>query len=362
MTTTITAAVSRGTDSPFTIEELDLDDPRPDEVVVRIGATGVCHSDIAALDHPMLEWPAVLGHEGAGVVERVGDHVTDVKVGDHVATSFVWCGRCAACLQGRPTRCASMRELNFSGVRADGSHLLHTEDGAPVSGRFMGQSAFANHVLVPASSVIVVPDDLDPVIVAGLGCALQTGAGSILNALRVTAGDHVVISGAGSVGLAAVMAARAAGATRIVAVDLLPSRRALATRVGATHTVDGAREDLAAAIHEALGGSADAAFDASGAPDAVLADVTVLKADGRIALAAGGFSKAAQSPVATGKSVVNVLVGDQMPHVFIPRLIDLYRSGLIDLDAVITRYPLADIDRALADTRAGTTAKAILIP
>ncbi len=199
-----------------------------------------------------------------------------------------------------------MRELNFSGVRADGSPLLNTEDGAPVSGRFMGKSAFASHVLVPASSVIVVPDDLDPVMAAR-----------------------------------AARAARAAGATRIV---------------------DGATEDLAAAIHEALGGPADVAFDASGAPEAVLADVTVLKADGRISLAAGGFSKAAQSPVATGKSVENVLVGDQMPHVFIPRLIDLYRSGLIDLDAVITRYPLADIDRALADTRAGMTDKAILIP
>lgn len=254
MTTTITAAVSRGTEAPFTIEELRLDDSGPDEVLVRIEATGLCHSDIAALDHPMFPWPAVLGHEGAGVVERVGDHVTGLTPGDRVATSFAWCGRCPACLQGRPTRCVKMLALNFSGVRADGSHLLHTADGTPVSGRFMGQSAFASYVLVPASSVITVPTDLDPAIVAGLGCALQTGAGSMLNALRVTAGDHVVISGVGSVGLAAVMAARAAGATRIVAVDVLEPRRDLAKKVGATHTVDGASDDLPGAIRAALGG------------------------------------------------------------------------------------------------------------
>lgn len=360
--TTITAAVSRGPESPFTIETLRLDDPGPDEVLVRIEATGLCHSDVAALDHAMVAWPAVLGHEGAGVVERVGNQVTDVQPGDHVATSFAWCGQCAACLQGKPTRCVKMRSLNFSGMREDGSHLLHTNDGTPVSGRFMGQSAFATHVVVRASSVIVVPSDLDPAIVAGLGCALQTGAGAVLNALRVTAGDHVVVSGVGSVGLAAVMAARAAGATRVVAVDLLEPRRELAARVGATHTVDGASADLVGELRAALGGEADAAFDASGAPDAVLSDVSVLKADGVIALAAGGFVAAAQSPASTGKSVLNVLVGDQVPRAFVPRLIDLHRSGLIDLDAVITRYPLADIDKAIGDTRAGTTAKAVLIP
>lgn len=184
----------------------------------------------------------------------------------------------------------------------------------------------------------------------------------MINTLQIRPGDSIIVSGVGPVGLGAVLGAHAAGATRIVAVDALASRRELARQVGATHVVDGAAEDLAAQLLKAVGGPADAAFDASGVPAVVLADVTAVKPGGHIALAAGGFAAAAHSPVSTGKTVSNVLVGDQVPRTFIPRLIDLQRHGKIDVPPLITRYNLEEITTAIDDTRAGHTAKAVLIP
>lgn len=360
--TTITAAVSRGTTNPFSIETLQVADPAPDEVLVRIVATGLCHSDVAVLDAPMVPWPAVLGHEGAGIVEQIGSAVTDIALGDHVATSFAWCGHCAACLEGQPSRCAKMMPLNFGGVREDGSAMLTAQDGTVVHGRFMGQSSFATHALVKTTSAIKVPDDLDLTVVAALGCGIQTGAGAALNTLNVRPGDSIIVSGGGPVGLGAVMAAHAAGATRIIAVDILDSRRELALRVGATHVVDGTADDLAAQLQQAASGLADAAFDASGVPAVVLADVATVKPGGHVALAAGGFAAASESPASTGKTVSNVLVGDQVPRTFIPRLIDLQRHGKIDVRPLITTYALADISTAIDDTRAGRATKAVLTP
>lgn len=357
--TTTHALVSRpGAD--FTLDELEVDDPRSDEVLVRILATGVCHSDLAVLGGPMMKWPGVLGHEGAGVVERIGSGVTEFAVGDHVATSVGWCGRCQACLSGRPTRCSRMVELNFTGTRPDGSTYLTAPGGTPVGGRFMGQSTFATYALLPADSLVHVLSDLDPVVVAALGCGVQTGAGAVINALRVQPGDSVVVSGAGSVGLGAVMAARAAGATSVLAVDVLQSRLDLALEVGATHAVDGTDREVARRIGESLGGLADHAVDTTGRPEVVLADLQALKADGALVAAAGGVDGATQGMAMTGKTIHNVILGDSVPRLFIPRLIRLHQRGMLPVDKLVTTYPLADIDSAVRDTRTGATTKAVL--
>lgn len=360
--TTITAAVSRGTENPFTIEDLELAEPGHDEVLVRIHAAGLCHTDLSTLEGPIMSWPAVLGHEGAGIVERVGSGVTEFQPGDHVATSFAWCGRCAACLQGAPTRCDQMWPLNFSGARADGSTYLTAADGSTVGGSYLGQSCFATHSLVPERSVIKAPHEIDLTVVAALGCGNLTGAGAVLNTLKVGAGDGIVISGVGPVGLGAVMAAQAAGATRIVAIDVLPERLAIAQQVGATHTIDGRADNVLAQIQEIFGGGVDIAFDSSGNPDAVFTDIAALKLNGRIALAAGGIAAAAQSPVLTGKTVYNTLVGEVVPRVFLPRLFDLYLHGKFPIDPLITTYPLEEIASAVADTHSGKVIKAVFTP
>lgn len=360
--TTITAAVSRGKEVPFTIETLELADPGPDEVLVKISAAGLCHTDLGVLEASLVKWPAVLGHEGAGVVERVGTNVVEFQPGDHVATSFAWCGRCAACLQGRPTRCELMIPLNFDGVRADGSVVLTAADGAAVGGLFMGQSCFATHALVAASSVIKVPQEIGLAVVAALGCGIQTGAGAVLNTLRVSPGDSIVVSGTGTVGLGAVMAARAAGATRIVAVDVLQPRLELALEVGATHAIDGRAEDVPAQLQQALGGQADVAFDASGVPEVVQNDVNALKLGGQIALAASGAGAAMSSPAIIGKTIYNTLVGEVVPRVFLPRLIDLHLHGKFPVDRLISTYALRDIESAVDDTKAGKATKAVLTP
>ena len=360
--TTISALVSRSKETPFTLETLELADPGPDEVQVRITAAGLCHTDLAVLGSPMMMWPGVLGHEAAGVIERVGTNVTEVRPGDHVATTVAWCGRCEACLQGRPTKCHHMMPLNFTGTREDGSTILTASDGSPVGGRFMGQSCFATHALLSSTSVIPVPDDIDPRVVAALGCGLQTGSGAVLNTLRVAPGDSIVISGTGPVGLGAVMAAAASGATRIVAVDVLKPRLDLALQLGATHAIDGRSDDVLAKIQEAVGQPADLAFDTTGVPEVVLTDLAALKLDGRFAAGASGLEAASQSPVMMGKTIHNIIAGDSVPLLFLPRLIDLHRNGKFPVERLISTYPMEDIDEAIEDTSAGKATKAILMP
>lgn len=360
--TTITALVSRPTGARFSLETLELAEPHPDELLVKLSATGLCHTDLNVLQGRMpMKWPAVLGHEGAGVVEKVGAHVDDFQPGDHVMGHSAWCGRCDACLEGRPKQCVMLMPLNFSGLRDDGSTSMTAADGSAVHGNFLGQSAFATHALIRASGAVKVPDELDLRLVAAFGCSTQTGAGAIINTLRVRAGDSVVVSGTGSVGLAAVMAAAAAGATRIVAVDVLPSRLDEALKVGATHAVDGRDHNVVAQIEHAAGGKADFAFDTTGVPEVVANVAIALKNGGDLGIAASGLEEAAlQRMPLLGKTVHNIVAGGAHPRVFLPRLLNLHVHGRFPVDQLLTHYPLADIEAAVEDTKVGKSTKAIL--
>jgi aryl-alcohol dehydrogenase len=242
----IKAAVIRQQGGPFQIEDLMQDDPRSDEVLVRIVAVGMCHTDMVARDQLYaVPLPVVLGHEGSGVVEQIGSHVKKVAVGDHVVLTYLWCGHCKPCLRGDLTYCEHFYALNFNAAREDGSTSTFTAGNTPepVHDHFFGQSSFGTFALVHERNVIKVPHDAPLELLGPLGCGIQTGAGAVINALKVNPGSSFAAFGGGAVGLSAVMAARAAGATTIISADVVPARLTLAMELGATHTINSRETD-----------------------------------------------------------------------------------------------------------------------
>jgi aryl-alcohol dehydrogenase len=365
MTTTARAAVIRGVDADFSFEDVVLDDIAPTEVLVKIVATGLCHTDLAVVHgHIPTPLPIVLGHEGAGIVEQVGDGVTDLSVGDHVAASFASCGHCANCLGGRSAYCLNFMPLNFGGTREDGSTTIETADGRTVNGSFFGQSSFATHAIVSARNLVKVPASVPLEIVGPLGCGIQTGAGTVLNSLDVHAGSSIVVSGTGAVGLSAIMAAKVAGATTIIAVDVLPERLAFAEKLGATHVVNGSTDDVVETIMSITDGlGADVAVDTTAVPAVVENVVAATRFGASIALVGVGKPDAV-IPLGlisgSGKTLVGAIEGDSVPQVFIPQMLALFEAGQFPFDAMITTYAFDDIDRAIADTQSGAAVKAVL--
>lgn len=257
----IVAAVVQEVGAPFTLTEIDLQDPAADEVLVQIAGAGICHTDIAVKEgHLPFPLPGVLGHEGSGTVLLVGADLTSVAIGDPVAISFNSCGTCPRCARTEPAYCHNFLEYNFGGLRANGSSGLACA-GAKLAGNFFGQSSLATHALAHERNVVKLPPDV-PVELAGpLGCGVQTGAGAVMNSLDVQPGSAVVIAGAGAVGLSAIMAAVLRGAGPIIAADLHESRRALAAHLGATDVVDPQAAPLAEQIRGIVPAGADYAID-----------------------------------------------------------------------------------------------------
>ncbi|WP_440709399.1 NAD(P)-dependent alcohol dehydrogenase [Herbiconiux sp. YIM B11900] len=365
MTTTAHAAVLRGLDSPFSFEDVVLDDIRPNELLVKIVATGLCHTDLAVVHgHIPAALPTVLGHEGAGIVEQVGSSVTDFAVGDHVAVSFASCGHCANCLVGREAYCLKFMQLNVAGVREDGSGTMTAPDGGEMHGAFFGQSSFASHAIVADRNAVKVADGIPLEIVGPLGCGIQTGAGTVLNSLDVPAGSSIVVSGTGAVGLSAIMAAKVAGATTIIAVDVLPERLEFATKLGATHTVNGRTDDVVARILEITDGLGAAyGVDTTAVPQVVENVINATRFGATIALLGVGKPDAVL-PLGlvsgAGKTLVGAIEGDSVPQIFIPQLLALFEAGVFPFDQLITRYPFDQIEQAIADTQSGAAVKAVL--
>ncbi|MEV0265764.1 NAD(P)-dependent alcohol dehydrogenase [Streptomyces sp. NPDC050617] len=359
------AAVLRSSAVPFSLEEVDLAEPGPREVLVRVAAAGMCHTDLggrrprpagAAL------LPAVLGHEGAGVVESIGSGVTRVRPGDHVVLSFDSCGWCRQCLAGAPSYCAEFRERNLTGRRVDGSTGAVASDGTELSSRWFAQSSFAHHCVATERSVVRVDPDLPLDVLAPLGCGVQTGAGSILIGLGVTAGASVAVFGSGAVGLSAVLAARMAGAARIVAVDLHAERRELALELGATHALDGADPDLVAQLREIAGGGLDHAFDTTGVPSVMRSAVEALGRRGALGLAAGTDALLQlPPPLLAGRTVTFLLEGNAVPQTFIPQLIEHWQQGRFPFDRMIRPYAFDAINDAERDSDNGETIKPVLV-
>lgn len=363
---TVTAVVSRAAGAPFELAELELGEPRADEVLVDIVAAGLCHTDVTVNGGSFpTPFPVVLGHEGAGVVAAVGSAVTGVAPGDHVALSFDSCGRCRSCLLGQPFHCHRFFEHNFMASRADGSTAFSDGHGA-VHSHFFGQSSFATQAVASARSVVRIPADLPFELAAPLGCGVQTGTGTVLNALRPRAGDSIAVFGAGGVGLSALMAAKIAAASPIIAVDVSGARLELARELGATHTVDATREDPVESIMAATGVGADFAVEASGAPVALRAAVDALGPGGVCALVGappGGTEVAfdVNMVLARGRTIKAVVEGHSVPAEFIPRLVEFWRAGKLPLERLVRTFPLSAINAAAASAAAGETVKPVLL-
>ncbi|MDO9222593.1 MAG: NAD(P)-dependent alcohol dehydrogenase [Caulobacter sp.] len=363
----VTAAVARVPGGDFTIETVDIEDPRPDEIRVRIAAVGVCHTDLVGRDGAMpFSLPAVLGHEGAGVVDSIGSAVTKVAVGDRVALTFRSCGACDRCQRGDPAYCHSMPMLNYIGMRPDGSKAL-ARDGEAVSSNFFGQSSFATYALAYERNVLKLPDDVPFEIAAPLGCGVQTGAGGIMLALACPKGSSLLILGGGAVGLSAVMGAAIQGCGTIIVVEPHAARRALAAELGATHVIDPiAEKDLAAAVRAILPQGVDYAFDTTGRPEILAATMTCLAPKGVFGIVgippAGTPMPGDLGTVLTfGQTVRGIIEGDSDPDAFIPRLVEHWRAGRLPLEKLIRTFPLAQINAAIAAQHHGDCVKVVLL-
>jgi aryl-alcohol dehydrogenase len=364
----VQSVVLRERGGPFKVEDVDLADPGPDEVLVEIAGTGFCHTDLLPRDHGfMAEPPLILGHEGSGVVIATGEAVVDVAVGDSVVLSFDHCGACTACGDGHPAYCRSFWGRNMVGRSRAGDQRVHDIAGTPIGAHWFGQSSFASHAVVAARNVVPVPNDVPLELLGPLGCGVLTGAGSVFQVLQVATGASTVVFGAGTVGLSAVMAAAAAGADRVIAVDLHRNRLDLALELGATEVVDATRlsgTEIAERVVKLSEGGTHTALDTTGAAPVISAAVAALRTRGTLGMvsAVHGDIVLPGEALATGKTVTGILEGDAVPRVLIPELIELWRAGRLPFDRLIRTYAITDIHQAEADMASGETIKPVLIP
>jgi aryl-alcohol dehydrogenase len=362
----ITAAVTAAPGAAFTLEPVELDAPRPDEILVRIRAVGVCHTDLVARDGAMpFSMPAVLGHEGAGVVEAVGSAVAKVAPGDRVALTFRSCGQCVRCRSGDPAYCYTMPMLNYIGMRPDGSKALRQGETA-VSSNFFGQSSFATHALAYERNVVKLTADVPFDLAAPLGCGVQTGAGGVMLALACPTGSSLLVTGGGAVGLSAVMGAAIQGCGTIIVVEPHASRRALAIELGATHTIDPvASLDLPGAVRAILPHGVDYAFDTTGRPEILSAIMSALAPKGVLGVVGipppGASLPGDLGTVLTfGHTVRGIIEGDCDPDAFLPTLIDHWRAGRLPLEKLVRTFPFAQINEAIDAQHHGECVKVVL--
>lgn len=362
------AAVVREKGGAFAIETIQLEEPRDNEVLVRIVGVGMCHTDLVVRDQYFpTPLPAVLGHEGSGIVERIGRAVTKVAPGDHVVLSYASCGVCANCQRGLYGYCPDLYGRNFSGGRPDGSSPCSDAHGERVSAYFFAQSSFAEHAIATERNVVKIRDDVPIELMGPLGCGIQTGAGAVLNALKPEGGSSIAIFGAGSVGLAAVMAARVAGCATIIAVDLNENRLNVARELGATHTIDAGGGDVIAAIQAVTGGDGvQYSLECTGLPAVVRQAVDCLRLTGICGIIGvaplGTEISLDMNGMLFGRTVRGIIEGDSIPDIFIPRLIELWRQGRFPFDKLVRFFPMSEIELAARASEKGEVLKAILLP
>jgi len=354
---TAQAAIVEAPGAPFRIANVDLDPPGPGQVRVEIHACGVCHTDMVMRDGELpVPFPVVFGHEGAGVVEAVGAGVEGVQPGDHVLLSFHSCGHCPACDDHQPGYCREFFPRNFLGAPAPGEGGI-SRAGVPIGSNIFGQSAFATHALAHADNVVPIDPALPLALLAPLGCGIQTGAGTVMETLRLQPGQTIAVFGAGAVGLAAVMAARILNAGAIAVLDRHASRLDLAQELGATQTATNLAD---------LPGPFDFILDTTGVPGLVEQAIELLAARGTLALV-GAYPPGKAMGVdlsaimSLGRRIVGVVEGGIDPRTFIPRLIDHYRAGQLPIAKLVRTYSFAAIEDAFEASKNGTVVKPVLV-
>ncbi|MBP2325997.1 aryl-alcohol dehydrogenase [Kibdelosporangium banguiense] len=366
MTTTTAAAVVETAGSGFALTEVELAEPRADEVLVRMVAAGICHTDLTiasgGLPFPL---PGVLGHEGAGVIEAVGAAVTRVQPGDHVLLSYTSCGRCENCHEGHPAYCETWVPANLiGGARLDGTSPI-SRDGQNIGGHFFGQSSFARHAIADERSVVRVDADAPLEDLAPLGCGVVTGVGAVWNVLEPRPGSTLLITGAGAVGLSAVMAAAMTPVGRIIVVDRVASRLALARELGATHTIDTSDTDFQSEISRLTHDrGADGVIETTGNVDVLGAAISSLAARGT-AVIVGAPAFGTQVPIdvnfmLSGRRVTGLTLGDAETQTLVPELVSLVARGRLPVRKLIRHYKFEEIAQAVSDVTSGDTIKPVL--
>ncbi|ADG96959.1 Alcohol dehydrogenase GroES domain protein [Segniliparus rotundus DSM 44985] len=353
---------------PLALEEVDLAEPGPHELLVRIEAAGVCHSDLSVINgHRPRPLPMALGHEAAGVVAAVGPDVRDVREGDHVVLVFMpSCGRCPACARRQPTLCAAAAKANSAGSLLSGGRRITDAIGGSLH-HHLGVSGFAQHAVVDRSSAVVVDRDLPMDIAALFGCAMLTGFGAVRNTAAVAPGESVAVIGLGGVGLAAVLGAKAAQAAPVIAIDPVPAKRELALQLGATHAA--APQDAAAVVADATGGlGVRWAFEAAGKA-AVMRQAFELAGRGGAAVFIGlppsteELALPAVSFVGESKSAIGSYMGSADPQQDVPALIGLWRDGALPVEKLKSHtLALADLNEAMDRLADGSAVRQVILP
>jgi len=359
----IRAAVSRAGAPAPAIEEVELESPRAGELLVRIVATGICQTDLHAQDWEMCPYPIVLGHEGAGVVEAVGEGVTGIAPGDHVVLSGSSCGHCPSCRAAKPSYCDEAMPRNFGGSRPDGTTAI-LAGGESVHSHFFGQSSFASHAIVPERTAVKVDRDLPLEKLGPLGCGVITGAGTVIESFRVRPGDTIAIFGVGGVGLSAVMAAHLVGAERIVAIDLNRERLDLAREFGATDLVAADEGEVVERVRAVTGRGVDFSFNTTTSPQVftdAIACLAMRGVAGFVSAPRGDWAPQMFSLLSGGRVIRGILGGDAAPRQFIPMLTDYWRQGRFPFDRLLSFYRFDEIERAFRDAAAGRAIKPVLL-
>lgn len=365
------AAVAYAPSGDFRVEPIEVDAPCAGEVRVAIKGVGLCHTDLIFRDQfAPFTLPGVLGHEGAGIIDAIGEGVEGLAVGDEVVMGFSSCGACPRCDEHLPSYCQSFVPLNYAGMRLEDGSTAYRKDGAPLTSHFFGQSSFSTLAITRARNVVKVDTSAVPLELLGpLGCGFQTGAGGVMRSLACPAGSSIAIFGGGPVGLAAVMGAVIQGCTPIILVEPVAAARAIALELGATHVIDPAKAgDLAAALRAIVPAGLDFAFDTSGVVQVIEAGLAALGSHGAIGLvgvparAGAAMSVNIAALMTPGHRIIGIIEGDSDPQQLIPELITHHAAGHFPFDRLIQTFPLAEINEAIAAQARGDCIKVVLVP
>lgn len=360
----VLSAIVSEQSGPIEIKEVTLNKPLNNEVLIKIVGSGICHTDLAVKNgriHTM--FPVALGHEGAGIVEAVGPGVTEFAIGDHVVVSFPYCGHCKNCLTGHPSSCKDAFKLSFGGKMMDGTSRIHDEKGQEI-GSLFGQASLSSYVVSHLNNLVKVDKQVDLRLLGPLACGIQTGAGTVLNKLKPSPGDSIIVFGCGGVGMSAVMGAKLANCSQIIAVDIVEERLRLAKELGATHVLNGKELDAVKVIQALTDGGADYAVESGGNAMLVKQAVASVRPGGTVALVGGSGETTLHMHddlVAVNKTIMGVVEGDSVPALFINKLIEFYKSGLFPFDKLIKIYPINELHQAVEDMHLGKTIKPVVV-
>jgi NDMA-dependent alcohol dehydrogenase len=359
------AVLCREHDKPVVVEEISIDAPKRGEVTVKLGACGVCHSDLSAITGTIaLPLPLVLGHEGAGVVEQVGDGVPDLAPGDHVVFSFIYmCGKCRFCVAGRPVLCLEQGKALTTPL--EGTPRTRDATGAPL-GIFSGCGSMAEYATVSAENLIKIDPKIPLDCAALVGCGVTTGVGAVFNTAKVAPGSSVAVFGCGGVGLSVIQGALIAGARRIIAIDTLPPKLEMAKRFGATDAIL-FKDDPVKELKKLTGGGPDYAFECVGSGELAATAYRAIRRGG-LAVVVGVAKPSDSTAIRTmtlpfeEKTITGSYFGSCVPRVDFPRMLALYMAGRLKLEELITRrYPIAEAPQAFADLQAGKNARGVIV-